>query len=83
MAYTLELTAQDIDTALFVGDRYCWSAALTRLCEEGRNELAEPDAWTLREAFEADTESGHSLFPMLDSRSELADKLVSFLDRIV
>lgn len=83
MAYTLDLTEKDIGTVLFVGDSYAWSAAVSRLCSAGQNKLSEPDAWSLREAFEADTEGGHSPFPMLDLRSELADKLFSFWNSIV
>lgn len=83
MAYKLTLTDADFDTALFVGDRYAWSAALIRLADIGENDLSEPDAWDLRDAFESDTEGGHSLFPMLDPRSDLAQRLVSFMDSIV
>jgi hypothetical protein len=83
MAYALTLTETDFDAILFVGDCYCWSAALMRLTEPGNNDIAEPDAWSLREAFDADTEGGHAPFPMLDDRSELAGKLFSFWDSIV
>lgn len=40
-------------------------------------------AWELAEAFEADTEGGHSPFPMLDPRSELYAKLTRFWDSII
>lgn len=78
MGYTLTLTESDLKAAHFVGDSYAWSAALIRLCDVGENNVAEHDAWSLRDAFEADMEGGHSAFPMLDHRCELAEKLFSF-----
>lgn len=81
-AYQLELTDADIDTIAFVGGRYEWSDALRHL-EPGVNELTEGEAWALAEAFEADTEGGHSYFPLLDSHSDLAGKLMQLLDAIV
>jgi len=77
MAYTLSLTEEDITTIDFVGGRYGWSRALRRM-EVGENRIAEHEAWEICEAFEADTEGGHSPFPMLDPRSELAEKLNRF-----
>lgn len=83
MAYTLELTSDDIETICFVGYRYGWSAILESECEAGVNTLAEHEAWEIKEAFESDTEGGHSFFPMLDQNSELAAKLYSFMEAIV
>ncbi len=83
MTYPLNITEQDRDTFALVGDRYCWSAACLRLLDEGVNDVSEPDAWDLREAFEADTEGNHSPFPMLDGSSELAEKLFSFWEGII
>ena len=83
MGYTLNITAEDFRTFEFVGDRYDWSAACLRLLDVGENEISEPDAWSLAEAFESDTEGGHSPFPMLDHRSDLADRLISFWESIV
>jgi hypothetical protein len=85
MAYTLELTAEDHRTIAFVGDRYNWSAALSKYASDEPEpiELSEPEAWALADAFEADTEGGHSPFPMLDGRSELAGKLYRFWESIV
>ena len=82
MTYQLVLSVQDLDTIAFVGDRYSWSAAL-RALDVGDNELSEPDAWRIKEAFESDMEGGHSPFPMLDEHSELHAKLLAFWDRIV
>jgi hypothetical protein len=82
MTYHLHLTADDIETIAFVGNRYCWSSALSSL-SEGDNELAEHEAWTLVQAFEADTEGGHSYFPMLDHRSDLADKLAKLISQVI
>ena len=82
MTYRLELTDDDMRSIDFVGLRYGWSAALGRL-EVGTNDLAEHEAWVLRDACEAGTIGGHSLFPMLDPRSMLADKLNRFLESIV
>lgn len=82
--YTLELTAQDLDTIGFVGHRYGWSDALCKAClEVGHNEIPEHVAWELQEAFESDCEGGHSSFPMLDPASKLCRKLTSFWVSIV
>lgn len=45
--------------------------------------IPEHTAWELKEAFESDTEGGHSMFPMLQTPSALSVKLYEFLDRIV
>ncbi len=42
--------------------------------DDGALELSEPEAWGL---------GGHSAFPMLDPRSELAAKLYTFWESIV
>ena len=83
MAYTLTLTSREIQDIRFCGDRYDWSAAFARLCDEGTNEISEVDAWSLKEAAESDCEGGHSIFPMLSSQSELFQKLLLFVDGIV
>ena len=81
-AYAIILTEDDVNTIAFVGNRYAWSEALLAL-EAGENKLTEPEAWSIKGAFERDTEGGHSLFPMLDARSDLAAKLIAFLNAIV
>ena len=80
--YQLVLTAEDVLTIAFVGFRYAWSEALAGL-EEGVNELGEADAWRIVEAFDADTERGHSMFPMLAPSSELFAKLLAFREHVV
>lgn len=80
--YLLSLTADDVHTIAFVGERYGWSTALLGL-DEGENLLREHEAWEIARQCEEDTEGGHSLFPMLDPSSELAGKLFTFLDGIV
>jgi hypothetical protein len=88
-AYQLILTAEEASAVEFVGRRYDWSAALCAMLyydDDGEPEpikLAEHEAWTLSEAFERDTEGGHSFFPMLDGRSTLAGKLHAFRESIV
>lgn len=82
MTYVLTLTEEDVGTIAFVGTRYAWSEALLGL-EAGDNKLAEQEAWTIKDAFESDTEGGHSLFPMLDPRSPLAERLTAFWEAIV
>lgn len=72
--YTLHLTAQDIDTIAFVGQRYAWSDAL-RSMVEGVNGLQEHEAWAIHDAINADMEGGLDAFPMLDTRGDLANKL--------
>jgi len=80
--YRLELTAEDVLTIAFVGARYAWSEALIGLVE-GVNEITEIDAWSIAEAFDADTEGGHAMFPLLAPNSELFEKLHAFRERIV
>ncbi len=80
--YYLTLTEADIQTIAFVGDRYAWSDSILAL-EVGVNELTEAEAWTIRDAIEADMEGGHSPFPMLDHRSHLCEKLTAFWSSIV
>lgn len=45
--------------------------------------IPEHEAWHLVFAFEQDTEGNHSPFPMLDPRSELHFKLMTFWDSII
>lgn len=79
--YTLTLSEADVETIAFVGGRYAWSEALAGL-EAGANELPEADAWRLREEFEADTEGGHAMFPLLGG-GELKNKLTNFIADII
>jgi len=82
MSYILEFTESDIETIGFVGHRYCWSDSLRHMAE-GENEISECEAWEINEAFQNDTEGGHSYFPMLSHSSDLCAKLVQFMDSIV
>lgn len=81
-AYTITLTADDVETIAFVGARYSWSGSMLAL-EEGDNELTEPEAWAIAEAIDADCEGGHLPFPLLNERSELYATLRRFRDSIV
>lgn len=96
MPYTLKLSDADWDTIHFVGGRYCWSAALLRFpgMPSSRYErlwgnslchyvLSESEAWELCVAFEADTEGGHGMLPMLDPQSRLYRELQDFVSGIV
>ena len=82
MAYTLELTTDDLDAIAFVGDRYHWSQSLATLAE-GTNELSESEAWLIGEAIESDMDGGHDAYPLLDPRSDLAEKLTELYQSIV
>ena len=82
MTYRISLSEEDVETIAFVGDRYAWSESI-RALEVGVNELTEAEAWTIRDAIEADMEGGHSPFPMLDHRSHLCEKLTVFWNSIV
>jgi hypothetical protein len=89
MAYQIHLTAEDIQTIEFVGGRYAWSDALLNFApsiEEGERyaylELAEHEAWELVEAFEQDTEGGHSMFPML-ADCPFRERLIEFYNTVV
>lgn len=85
--YIIEITRSESDSIDFVGYRYSWSQALQDFLsydDDGnpeKLELSEADAWALKEAFNADTEGGHSMFPMLGP-SPLRDKLVAFYDSV-
>lgn len=81
-AYVLTLTEADVEAIAFVGFRYAWSDALSGL-DAGENQLTEPEAWRIAEAFASDTEGGHSPFPMLDPQSTLCEKLTAFWNSIV
>ena len=81
--YKLELTPDDMKTLSFVGGRYAWSDTILRLCQEGINQIPEPQAWTIREAIGKDIEGGHIPFPMLSPHCQLWRKLVKLWDEIV
>jgi len=82
--YNLTLTENDIETIFFVGNRYGWSKSLLDIgINEGENLIRESDAWKVKDGIDDDMEGNHSAFPMLDSRSDLAEKLVKFWDSIV
>ena len=82
MVYKIELTQEDVDAIAFVGHRYGWSKALGGL-DVGVNEIAELEAWEIAHEFAGDTDGGHQAFPMLDTRSALAQKLIDFWQSIV
>jgi len=74
--FRLDLTADDINTIRFVGNRYSWSDCLINVgVSEGVNELTEYETWEIKESIEADMEDGHDSYPMLDPSSDLCDKL--------
>jgi hypothetical protein len=81
--YHLHLTESEMKDICFVGYRYGWSNSLAKHCNIGDNDLSELVAWEIREAFDSDTEGNHSMFPMLDSNSELYEKLLKFWESIV
>ncbi len=81
--YHLTLTADDFAAICFSGGRYEWSRAILFYLEEGENEIPESMAWTLQEAFDSDTEGGHSYFPLLAGDSALYQKLSDFITSIV
>jgi len=80
--YTLDLTQDDLSTISFIGNRYSWSQSLLHL-EEGKNSIAESQAWEIKDAIEEDMVGGHDAYPMLDTHSELCDKLHKFYVEIV
>jgi len=81
--YHLNLTDDDFRAICFSGGRYDWSRAILFYLDTGDNEIPESMAWEIVEAFDADTEGGHSYFPLLASDSELYAKLLAFRDSIV
>lgn len=82
--YTLNLTEEDLDTIHFVGNRYGWAQSLLDAhLESGANIVPENVAWSIRDGIDEDMEGNHDAFPMLDSRSELAEKLYEFYNSIV
>ena len=85
--YTLKLTEEDWQAIRWVGGRYCWSEALLRLGATQEDECSqaytESEAWELIEAFDADTEGGHSYFPCLDPLCDLYSRLLTFRGAVV
>jgi hypothetical protein len=74
--YELDLTADDLTTIWFVGNRYGWSNSLIQLgLSEGVNNLTESEAWGVADGINSDCEGGHDGYPMLDTRSDLCEKL--------
>ena len=83
MAYTLEITEEDMQAIDFARGRYEWATVLSDETEIGTNDLTEHEAWEIREAIEADMEGGHSPFPCLCPQSELYSKLVALWEEII
>ena len=90
--YSIKLINSEVSDIFFVGKRYCWSSKLIELINEFSEEvedegtiikMPEHKAWELRESFDMDTEGGHSFFPMLDQRSDLAKKLYTFYESVI
>lgn len=81
-ALTLELTEDDVRAIDFAGYRYGWSEALA-WCEVGENEIDPHKGARILDGFGQDIEGGHSLFPLLDPRSDLAVKLAHLLTELV
>ena len=74
--YRLDLTEEDIDTIEFVGNRYGWSSNLIQVgISEGVNEFTDSEAWYIKQGIEADMEGGHDGYPMLDTSSDLCEKI--------
>ena len=80
--YTLDLTQDDLDTISFVGNRYSWSLSITHL-EKGKNSIGESQAWEIKNAIEEDMIGGHDAYPMLETHSELYNKLNKLYMEIV
>jgi len=76
--YTLVFTPEDVATCRFVGNRYCWSSVLKNL-DADTHTFGESEARGMLKEFEKDTEGGHTMFPMLDMRSSLANELTEFV----
>lgn len=85
MSYALVLTEKDSEAISWVGYRYAWADTLLALgyAGPGEHDIPEPDAWELSEAFQSDTEGGHSPFPCLDPTSDLYEKLSTLWESIV
>lgn len=83
MRYTINLTAADVETIAFVGDRYNWSDWAERNLHEGANDLTESQAWAFNDAIREDTQGSHCRFPLLAEDSELYAELNAFVESIV
>lgn len=83
--YTLEIDASGASAIQFVGGRYAWADRLLALgyASEGTHTLQEWEAWELAEAFESDTEGGHSPFPVLSPHCTLYENLSRLWESIV
>jgi len=74
--YRLDLAEDDIATIVFVGNRYGWSSNLIQVgISEGVNEFTYSDAWHIKQGIDSDCEGGHDGYPMLDTSSDLCEKL--------
>lgn len=76
--YKLSLNKYEWRTLKTVGHRYSWSSTLLKYCVEGENKLTEEQAWSIKLAFQADSQGKHGMFPMLSPGSYLRTKLLDF-----
>lgn len=83
MGYRIEITADDIETIAWIGNRYEWSSWAHSTLETGINDLAEHEAWELIDAMAADIDGGHSPLPLLNPHCMLYDKLIALWQSIV
>ena len=79
--YELELTQNELEDIRLAGN-YAWSSSLSK-CTPGVNFFDESEALQFRWAVYREASGGHRLFPMLDYRTKLAEKLFFFLDSIL
>ena len=79
--FILSVDDSDISPITWVGDRYCWSAILSRYCTDtGDVELTLADVSEIIEEFEKDMEGGHDAFPCLARGSSLHRKLIELIE---
>jgi len=81
LTFTLSLTDEEISSIIWAGDRYCWSAILSRYCvEPGELELTLEDTSEIIKEFKNDMEGGHAAFPCLLRGSSLHKKLLELIE---
>lgn len=81
--YTFNMTREAIATLQHVGGRYGWSDEWPFAYEVGEDTCEEHEIWEWADAVEADTEGGHSPFPMLDTSSDFGQAVLALYESIV
>lgn len=79
VAYRIKLTPSELRAVEFARGRYSWPDMLsTHAAEDGSIAFTESEMWNWTDDVDADTEGGHSPFPL--ASDAFANKLQRFYD---